>query len=323
MSNLKLSIIIPVYNVKEYLKKCLGNILSSKSKLYEVILVDDGSTDGSSQLCDKYKNLFEVVKVIHKKNGGLSSARNAGIKVAKGKYILFIDSDDVVIENFVDNILTVFKLNPEFDIYMYKFQKFTQKINPIRNDDTTNRLVDKDKAMFLLTTDEIGNYAWNKIYRRSLLKNIKYPVGKNYEDIYTTYKIFNQAESFYLINKSFYFYRQRDGSIMHELNSSKDFNSLKDSINARIQQQAFFKKYNFQRAFEASKKGLIDNYLMFVFKTEKYSEIKDEFYKSGKNYIANYVPNIKRDGFKLYLKVHLYQSFPSIYLKLMIIKYSI
>ena len=120
MSKIRLSIIIPVYNSGKYLEKCISSIKRNKCEEYEIIIIDDGSNDGTSEICDKYSDEFQI-KVIHQKNSGVSNARNRGLKLARGEYITFVDSDDYVSPDYVGTIIQ--KINTQKDIYFFGSNK--------------------------------------------------------------------------------------------------------------------------------------------------------------------------------------------------------
>ncbi len=182
---IKLSIIIPIYNVEKYLKECLDSLIVGVSQKIEnqieVLLINDGSTDNSLSICREYVEKKKYIKLLSKKNGGLSSARNLGISVAKGRYVSFIDSDDIVSIRYVSSILKIIN-QIDFDIFIFKYQKFIQK-NEIKMKKATKSLpkvhkIKKEECINGLTIDEIGSFAWNKVYNRELFKDIKYPEKK-------------------------------------------------------------------------------------------------------------------------------------------------
>ena len=129
----KLSVIVPIYNVEQYLKKCLNSIVNQTYKDLEIILVDDGSPDGCPQLCDEYASLDNRIKVIHKKNGGLSSARNAGLDIATGDYVTFVDSDDYLETDIYEKVINIFE-DHSADIVSMRTQLVDQKYNVIKSD---------------------------------------------------------------------------------------------------------------------------------------------------------------------------------------------
>lgn len=225
------SIVLPVYNVENYLLECVDSILKQTFADYEIILVDDGSTDGSSQLCDRLSEKYEFIKVIHKKNGGLSDARNCGTREALGEYIIYIDSDDFLIkDNFLEKLAEKTKNNS--DLIFYKYQKFfdtTQKFEECRY--TYHSAIKEksysDKISALVKADAFYGMAWIKAIRKEILdKNgIEFEVGLLGEDMEWNYHIITKSTSISFIDEVFIAYRQREGSITssHKLKNLTDF----------------------------------------------------------------------------------------------------
>ena len=191
MNKIKLTIIIPVYNVELYLQECLDSLLYSmhKNKEVEVILIDDGSTDKSYTICQKYEAKYSFIKLIKQRNSGQSVARNNAINKAKGTWISFIDSDDIVINNYISILFNIINspITDDADMVMFKYKTFKEnvpKYNQSQNQFNKDKLkkIDKNKAMYLLTAINYwGNYLWNKIYKKEVLLNNLLPVGKKYE----------------------------------------------------------------------------------------------------------------------------------------------
>lgn len=214
-----LTIIIPVYNVENYLSRCLDSLVMQIKNKVEVILIDDSSSDKSFYICKQYAKKYQYISVIRQRHAGLSSARNLGIKLAKGKYISFIDSDDFVAKNYIKEIVTTIK-SEKFDIVIFNFAfKYSNNIqNSTTYDGWDNGLVSKEKVFRSLPE---SSYAWNKAYRRTLFNNILYPVGQYYEDVNTTFKLINNSKNIFYIDKVMYFYVQRNSSIMHQSSPKK------------------------------------------------------------------------------------------------------
>lgn len=216
------SVIVPIYNVEKYLKQCIESILNQTFYDFELILVEDGSPDSCCKICDNYHLLDSRIVVIHKENGGLSDARNAGLEIAKGEYIVFVDSDDWIEPQYLEILYNkISEYNADIVICGYYI---TDENGNIEKNIVTKKeyILDSNQALNELVKDKkIENYAWNKIYKYSLFKNIRYPVGKIFEDIYTTYKLFLLASKIGVINFSLYNYRHRLGSIMSGLSISR------------------------------------------------------------------------------------------------------
>lgn len=214
------SVIIPVYNVEQYIAICLDSILHQTYSNIQIIIVDDGSTDRSPMIADEYASKDERITVIHKKNGGLSDARNVGIDRSTGDYIMFLDSDDYVDHRFIEASLENIK-NYDADIACFRFTYVDDtseiKLSSVSSsqDFQVYSNIEGIKDIFTLGGTLKVN-AWNKIYRRQLFfdNNIKYPIGRLYEDNLTTYRLMFFAKKIIYFNESLLSYRQRQGSIM-------------------------------------------------------------------------------------------------------------
>lgn len=210
-----ISVIVPIYNVEKYLARCIDSIVNQTYKNLEIILVDDGSPDRCPQMCDDYDEKDSRIKVVHKKNGGLSDARNAGIAVAKGEYISFIDSDDYVSDDFFECLLDVMnKENSDIAecsvVKLYEDNRFDEF-----SDDLSVKTYDTQDAMSaLIAENPFHQHVWNKLYKTELVKDIPYAVGKLNEDEFWTYQVFGRADKVSKLNKTMYYYFQRNSSIM-------------------------------------------------------------------------------------------------------------
>ncbi len=238
---MKFSIIIPVYNVERYLKDCIQSVLKQKYKDYEIILVDDGSSDNSSQICDNYVNSYKNIHVIHQENQGLSAARNRGITLAKGEYIIFLDSDDVIADEECFTIMS--NLASDVDLItfnMYTFFDGNAQKYPMHITDGLKAVYNTGIEYLLDALKKNINYKWYAvgcIYKAAFWRrnNFCYPVGYKYEDICTTYKIFLSAEKTVTSNKFFYGYRKdRLGAITQSPSRSALLDKLNLTENAAI-----------------------------------------------------------------------------------------
>ena len=218
-SNDKLvSVIVPVYKVEEYLDTCVKSILNQDHTNFELLLVDDGSPDRSGEMCDAWAEKDKRIRVIHKKNGGLSDARNAGIDASKGEFLTFIDSDDYVTPDYISYMLNAL-LTYDADIAQGNITTFEQKLGTIGKDrhgaDFEYRVFEKDNAIrdYLLYKTHYSN-STVKLFRKTLFENIRFPVGKYSEDEYTTYRLVLRAVRTVCLPKYIYFYYLREGSIV-------------------------------------------------------------------------------------------------------------
>lgn len=249
-----LSIIIPVYNVKEYLDECLKSILDCNLNNYEIILVNDGSTDGSDVICMEYKNKYKEIKLINKKNGGLSDARNSGLMVAKGKYIIFIDSDDYIIsKNFcktINKLKNINLENEEFDIFISDFFRVSDSkyiIDRINQIEITEELIKEIEYMnkFLKGYGCFWN-TWRFVYKKEFLyeNSFKFKKGFLCEDIDFAVKTLVKAKKIFFYHNAYYCYRiARKLSIMSVVSLKRidDYlNITKDCVDLLIKEKPFF-----------------------------------------------------------------------------------
>lgn len=219
MNYYKYSIVIPVYNVEKYLKECIETILNQKYKLYEIILIDDGSTDNSSNICDDYAKEYKNISVIHQKNRGLSNARNTGIDKSTGDYVIFLDSDDIWLSDEALNKINYALYNNNADVLIFDVIKF-RNIKEIRK----KHMKQKEKK-YKTIEDLIKNNIYkananNKVIRRDFLdKNfLRFQEGLLSEDIDWCSKILEYQATITYLNEYIYGYRQRKNSITHSKN---------------------------------------------------------------------------------------------------------
>lgn len=213
------SIIVPVYKVENYLERCVNSILCQTYRSIEVILVDDGSPDKCGKICDAYQNMDKRIKVIHKKNGGLSDARNAAIPVAKGDYITFVDSDDWISPYYVEHLYdAVCASQADLGISWFEnvFEGRKPKSKPQRELERYECLTPAECLKKLLYQNGVETSAWGKLYRRELLTELRYPVGKLYEDIPVTYETVKRSKNIVRISNIDYYYFQRKDSIQYQ-----------------------------------------------------------------------------------------------------------
>lgn len=215
------SIIVPVYNVEKYFTRCINSLISQTYKNIEIILIDDGSTDNSGKLCDEASLHYgNKVVVIHKKNEGLSDARNTGIKIAKGYYIAFVDSDDFVSNDMIQTMVSdLQKYN--VDIACIGFQEFSDETFNISSAIQENHIdiYDRFQAIKILFSNTgFCNFSWNKLYKAELFLDIKFPYGRKMEDLGTTYLLFEKSQRILYNHQKLYYYNQHHGSILHNIN---------------------------------------------------------------------------------------------------------
>lgn len=189
-----ISIIVPVYNVEKYLTRCIDSILNQSYRNIEIILVDDGSPDNCGAICDKYAKKDARIKVIHKKNGGLSSARNAGIEISTGDYIGFIDSDDWIAEDMYEHLLRLIK-DTKSDVACCRWRDVYDEI-AIKSDTDSTRfnIYEEDEILYNFFKGEFKSATCPRLYKRSLLKKIRFYEGRVNEDYLFSYEIFSSCK---------------------------------------------------------------------------------------------------------------------------------
>lgn len=210
-----ISVIVPVYGVEKYVNRCIDSILSQTYKNLEILLIDDGTKDNSGIICDQYTTIDSRVKVYHKENGGLSDARNYGIEKSTGEYLVFIDADDYVDKDYVEFLYTL------LDDGKYKMAicslhvLFTSNGKILNKGNGKKAIISGEQCIEMMCYhDEVDTAAYAKIFHKSLLESVRFPVGKIFEDIGTIYLLFDQCEEIACHFKPKYWYIIREGSIV-------------------------------------------------------------------------------------------------------------
>ena len=214
---LLVSIIIPVFNVLPYLNEALDSVMNQSYKKLEVILIDDGSTDGSSIICDKYKEIDKRFRVIHQDNKGLSAARNVGLDMMTGDLVAFLDSDDVYYPDFVKEMVTAF-IDTKADLVVCKYSFYQSGIRGKKRKERlfpagVKGIYDHNNILLEFVNFNINPNVWNKIYKESLWEHVRFPQKHVYEDIETICKILDRCSYVYVLDKPLYVYRKRKDSI--------------------------------------------------------------------------------------------------------------
>lgn len=222
----KISVIVPIYMSEAYLEKCLDSILNQTYQNLEIILINDGSTDGSSVICQRYKNQDSRVKVFHKSNGGVASSRNRALEVVTGDYIIFVDNDDWLELDHIQNLYDLLKKTGA-DIAIGNFTQFIEEegsfLIHIGRDNYFERVYSPFEWFYhqydsMYNLSQCFTVPWAKLYKRELFKEIVYPTDKKVEDDYTTYKVYLQANKIAYMNKAIYIHRKRSSSVTRTVN---------------------------------------------------------------------------------------------------------
>lgn len=224
----KISVVVPIYNVSSYLCKCIESLINQKITNYEIILVDDGSTDNSGRICDFYKKQNNKIMVIHKKNGGLSSARNEGVKSASGEYVLFVDGDDYIYENTLldlSNILDDYSC----DIIQFKYLEVKENENiSIKNNSKEMTCLNTKEEIYkkLYELGGIGASACTKLIRKELLLKHPFKNTVHEDEQWCTDVYENETLNIIYVSNVYYFYVFRQNSIVHSSFNKRKLDSL-------------------------------------------------------------------------------------------------
>ncbi len=212
-----ISIIIPVYNVEPYLAEALDSVIHQTYEKLEILVIDDGSSDRSRDICDTYASMDPRISVIHQENRGLSAARNVGLDRMTGEVCAFLDSDDAYVNTFIEKLLTAM-LHEETDLVVCKYTTHQTEMKLCLNNEQAMPLgssgnYDRVHGLRALADGTIDVSVWNKLYRRELWQEIRYPEGCVYEDIDTTFRVFNICHIIHVLDEPLYLHRKRRGSI--------------------------------------------------------------------------------------------------------------
>lgn len=235
----KISIIIPVYQCREYLSQCIDSVLKQSFDDWELILVDDGSTDGSEQLCDDYASSSDKIRVVHQKNGGISAGRNTGLDIARGEFIAMIDADDILLDCDYLSLMYYSAIDEQAEISMCKHNNFYDENN--LPDPSGSRKV----AMTIRGEDAFFNgifprnyyidVSHGKLFRRSLFKDARYPIGRNMEDSSIMHRLVFPCKKIVLVDATMYGHRVHSASVFHSNSSRSLAQDLIYGLQERIQ----------------------------------------------------------------------------------------
>lgn len=311
-----ISVIIPVYNVEKHLNKCLDSVLNQTVNIFEIILVDDGSTDSSGEICDKYASQHKNIKVIHKSNKGVSAARNDGLKIATGELISFIDADDQL-EDDMYELLVGLICNYQADIAHCGYKRMAEDETVLNECFGTHRIVEQksEQAIENMLSGQLFNCGlWNKLYRKSIIGNIRFDNElKNNEDVLFNFQVFQKAKKIVFADETKYLYYEHSSSACNTLDRIKQD---KDSIKAsalmiiRNNNESIMPLLSF-RYYESNMQ--LYRYLLFssldtdelgLLKKETQKAFRADFKKSFKTRINHFlivkIPIIYKIIYKLY-----------------------
>lgn len=288
-----ITVIVPVYNVERYLEECINSIINQTYKTIEIILVDDGSTDNSGNLCDEYKRIDDRIKVIHQKNMGQSSARNCGIKHSNGKYIFFLDSDDVIQNNTLELMYNILENNKEC-ISICNLESFDSKYT-YSNDKTYKSYLPVEYFEEILKLN-CYTFSCGVLIPKKFLSNDFFIEGRYYEDMACMYKVIDKCKKIYKINNPLYKYRVNPTSTVHTPNLKK----IDDYTKAANEMLEFI-----DMNYEISEK--IKNVFKCNFYRSCYIMSKEEKYLNDANRLS-YNASLKGLSLKNKLKILLLRS---------------
>lgn len=218
MADSMVSVIVPVYNVQQYLPQCVESILAQTYQRLEIILVDDGSTDGSGRVCDELAQRDNRIQVIHKPNGGLSDARNAGTKVCNGTFVFYLDSDDYLEQDAIMALVSIQSESHAEVVIGNYFYTYSDREDIAQPETGTIQKNNRKEAISLLMQGKLQTFAWGKLIRADIAKRHPFPVGKLFEDHFWTHLVFQDCETVVYSSKPMVHYRQRGNSISYTFN---------------------------------------------------------------------------------------------------------
>lgn len=267
------SVVVPVYNISDYLTRCLDSLAAQTYGKVEILLIDDGSTDGSPAICRDYAARFNNVRYFRKANGGLSDARNYGIRRATGEFVALVDGDDYVESDFIELLLGAFDdEGVDISVCSYRTESGERRL-PLRIENETIRGIDAMKRL-IARQRLVDVVAWNKLYRRTLFDGIQYPVGKLHEDVFTTYRLFADSQLVRYIDNPAYCYVQRGGSIMASMSRKR-----LEVLGAESEMRELCEKRGIEAETELEAFGLSTRISLMarIAKSDKSKELQEEY----------------------------------------------
>lgn len=309
-TNPLISVIVPVYNVEKYLTKCVDSITNQTYKNLEIILVDDGSPDNCPILCDNFAKTDKRIKVIHKKNGGLSDARNVGIENATGEYITFVDSDDYLNNNLIkllyDNMI---QTNSNISICSFQEVRENDNLDISAKQDAELEVFSDSSIMDQLYSKHHVEFvtAWGKLYKKDIFKHVKYPIGKINEDEFVCHHILSLCNKVCYTDAKCYYYLQRENSIMHQKYSKKNL----DVFEAFYDRFVFFKE-KYPNLAVLALYDFLSNIISRYYKFDKkYRKFLRKMFNKNYNKINNFY--LKQLSKKRKIKLFLFKYFRIFY----------
>lgn len=309
-----ISVIIPVYNVEKYLRRCVNSVLNQTYSNLEIILVDDGSTDNSGAICDELSNEDNRIIVIHQKNAGLSMARNRALDISKGEYIVFVDSDDFIDEEMYESMLKKMQFY-DADMVMCSYTKWLEdeKRSVQSNVVCEENVLNKENLFemsFCAEYSIIIPVAWNKLYKRKLWNDLRYPKGKYHEDEYVIHYLLDKCQRVVLMKESFYNYSIRRNSIM----TSRNMKEGRDWIGALLDRKQFYLEHNLEKLFYKQQFFCIRMILWECKKVDNMNHESKQFIREMGKQVKEILKEQHENGEK-FIHAKLFASAPVIYIR--------
>lgn len=257
-----ITVIVPIYNVERYIKRCVESIQNQTYRNLQIILVDDGSTDSTGTICEKMAEEDERVIVLHKENGGPSDAKNYGLLYAKGEFIAFVDSDDYIHPSTYEHMLHVIK-EDSVDMVMCEFQEVRDNGSAyadITFEDLCNEkpiIVEGEEILQQLKVRDVQTVVQiNKLYKKRIFDNIRFPKGRLHEEVYVIHREMWECEKIAYLSNKYYYYTQRDNSIMHSITER----NLRDTIAGFEERISFYE----ERGCEIGANLAVEQLLLYI-----------------------------------------------------------
>lgn len=290
-----ISIIVPVYQVKKYIGECIESLIRQSYRKLEILLIDGGSTDGTGEICDEYAAKDTRIHVVHQETLGVSCARNVGMKLSKGAYIAFVDSDDVIADTYVEKLYGLIR---EYgaDIAVCDYEKSKTGVLKASDHKIKKYCISAEEMLQEWHGRRKGleTVVWNKLYRREVLlgeHQIVFPEGKVHEDTCVSHLMVYNAAKVAITEEKLYLYRVRQGSIT---NSGIREEKLLQNIEAQLKRLSFFEEKQLQGSFERLAIGFLLHLVMFEYKIKRNPDISAECRQYMKELFAEYYPRVKR-----------------------------
>lgn len=289
----KVSVIVPIYKVENYLNRCVNSILNQTYKNIEVILVDDGSPDKCGEIADSYAIKDNRVKSFHKENGGLSDARNYGMKYVTGEYIVFVDSDDWIKEEMIETLVGI-AMDLKADIvqsgFYYAYETYLLYDDRYYSEDMLPIQLNKNELMRELVINErVKNFAWGKLYKTKLIKDLYFEKGVLFEDVFWAHKVMDRVDKYAICHKPMCYYLQRSDSIV----STYTVRNI-DIIRGLKERHKFIEE-NYKDLINESYKILVKTILLhyYLLNKNKDKDLDGQYRKQLRDYILSNYLNIQ------------------------------